>query len=377
MEQIKWYSLQNILKHNTPYYFIIGQRSNGKTYSALQYAVKRYLEKGERSVYVRRWDTDIKGIRATRIAMQVDEVYNGLQTGEKKYDGCVFYRGAWYFYKNKTIKHRNGTEDVRQEKEEKPFMFAIALNNMEHDKGGNMNTEESNITTMIFDEAVTRMRYLPDELSIFMDTVSTIKRRKENLKIFLLANTVSKYCPYFKFFDIEFTPGMQAGEIKENKTHTVTVERTEDNATNTLDKYYQFDNKTVGMITHGKWEIAEYPKITTKWNREDIIFHIFLYFDGKKLHGEVINKNGNCFLFWYPKYDDFKDPNKDIIYSDLPDYRRNWYATIIQPTDEISRFVAGLFKTGKVFYSDNDTGELLRNYIINNVMSTSAKYRSM
>lgn len=374
---MKWYTLENILKHDTPYYFIIGQRSNGKTYSALKYAVENYLNKEERAVYVRRWDTDLKGIRATRVAMQVEEILNDLQLPEKKYDGCVFSKGAWYFYKNKTVRHRNGTEDTKQVKEASPFMFAMALNNMEHDKGGNMNTDEANITTMIFDEAVTRMRYLPDELSVFTDTVSTIKRRKNNLKIFLLANTVSKYCPYFKYFGIEFTPNMKQGDIKENKNKTVTVERTEDNAERVEDKYFQFDNKTVGMITHGKWEIADYPKITTTWKRSDVLMDLFVLFDNKYMHGELINKEGNVFLFFYPKYDGIHDENNDIVFSDVPDYRRNWYQSLIKPRDDISKLVAKTFADGKVFYSDNDTGELLRNFVIQNVMSVSAKYRSM
>lgn len=374
---MKWYTLDKILKHNTPYYFIIGQRSNGKTYSALKYAIENYINNGERAVYVRRWDTDLKGIRATRVAMQVEEILGKMQLPEKKYDGCMFSKGAWYFYKNKTVRHRNGTEDTKQVKEEKPFMFAMALNNMEHDKGGNMNTDEANITTMIFDEAVTRMRYLPDELSIFTDTVSTIKRRKNNLKIFLLANTVSKYCPYFKYFGIEFTPNMKQGDIRENKNKTVTVERTEDNAEQVEDKYFQFDNKTVGMITHGKWEIADYPKITTKWKRSDVLMDLFVFFDNQYMHGELVNKEGNIFLFFYPKYDLIHDENKDIVFSDVPDYRRNWYQSLIKPRDDISKLVAKTFADGKVFYSDNDTGELLRNFVIQNVLSVSAKYRSM
>lgn len=372
----KWYDGKNILKHAGPYYFIIGERSNGKTYFALREALLDYINNGHRSVYVRRWDTDLKGARAKRVALQIAEVMKNEKV--KKYTGCMFYQGSWYLTTDRVIKHKDGSEEHIPKKEDMPFMFSMAMNNMEHDKGGNMNTSISSINTIIFDEIVTRQRYLPDEASMFFDTISTIKRRKTGIRVFLLANTVSKFCPYFKLFGIEFTPKMKAGEIRENDKGNVVVERTEDNVDHSVkDPYFDFDNKTVGMITHGKWEIAEYPKITTKWSRKDVMQDVFLIYDGHYLHGEVVSVDGNPFLFWYPLKGKIHDENTEMIYSDKPDYRRNWYQSITRPVDDVSKFIAHLFSIGKVFYSDNDTGEILRNYIIQNVISVEAKYRSM
>lgn len=372
---MKYYSISEIMRRDSLYYFIFGKRSNGKTYSALQYGLNRYLDKGERTAYVRRWDTDIKAARAKRIAKEVSEILHNDKN--KKYSGCEYYQGAFYLTKDKKIKHKDGSVEHTDVKEKEPFMFAIALNNMEHEKGGNINADDSNITTIIFDEMITRMRYLPDEVSMFFDTVSTIRRNRNDVKVIMLANTVSKYCPYFKALNIEFAPSMEIGQIRANKKGTVVVERTEDNAEGTDDPYYDFDNKTVGMITHGKWEVAEYPKITTTWTRKEVMQDVFLYFDGKWLHGEIVNKNANPFIFWYPKYDDIKNPDSDTIFSDVPDYRRNWHDSFLRATDPQGKLIAYLFSQGKVFYSDNDTGEILRNYIIQNTVSTQAKYRNI
>lgn len=374
VEAAKWYSLDNILKHDTPYYFILGQRSNGKTYSLLKYALLKYLNKGERAVYVRRYDTDINRARARRVALQIEEVMHNEKITQ--YDGCVYSSDGWYLTKNKVVKHRDGSTELKAEREAMPFLFSLAMNNMEHDKGGNMNTNESNITTIIFDEIVTRMRYLPDEVSLFFDTVSTIKRRKTNLKIFMLANTVSKFCPYFETLEISFTPLMKQNTIKENAKGNVTVERTEDNAGDDVDMYFDFDNKTIGMITHGKWEIAEYPKIGTKWERKEVMLDIFLKYNGQIIHGDVVSKDGNPFIFFYPKYDNIHDESKDIIYSDKEDYRRNWHKSLLRGDDDYSKYITQILTAGKVFYSDNDTGEILRNFIIQNYESISARYRN-
>jgi phage terminase large subunit len=38
---------------------IIGQRSNGKTYSVMKHIIENYLTKGERAAYIRRYEEDI------------------------------------------------------------------------------------------------------------------------------------------------------------------------------------------------------------------------------------------------------------------------------------------------------------------------------
>ena len=62
MTKIKYYDVETIVKKipDAHYYVIIGERSNGKTYSILKYCLKEYFEKGSEFVYIRRFDEDIK-----------------------------------------------------------------------------------------------------------------------------------------------------------------------------------------------------------------------------------------------------------------------------------------------------------------------------
>ena len=72
---MKYYSLTNILKKNCRYNMIFGERSNGKTYSVLDYAVQKYFKTGKQLAVIRRWREDFRGKRGA--AYFDNLVYNG------------------------------------------------------------------------------------------------------------------------------------------------------------------------------------------------------------------------------------------------------------------------------------------------------------
>ena len=59
-EKSQYYDIGPIDATNAVYRMIIGQRSNGKTYSVCRHMVEDYFKKGNRSAYIRRWDEDIQ-----------------------------------------------------------------------------------------------------------------------------------------------------------------------------------------------------------------------------------------------------------------------------------------------------------------------------
>ena len=73
-ETQKYYSLDRILSKNACYNIIFGERSNGKTYSVLKYAVKHYFETGGQFAIVRRWKEDITGRRASDIFTSINQL---------------------------------------------------------------------------------------------------------------------------------------------------------------------------------------------------------------------------------------------------------------------------------------------------------------
>ena len=70
---------------------------------------------------------------------------------------------------------------------------------------------------------------------------------------------------------------------------------------------------------------------------------------------EFVNENTNNIF----KYEDF-----DIIFSPEYDPRPNWRRKITKPTSDLERKLLAYFVKDKVFYQDNEVGEIVRNYLI-------------
>lgn len=364
-----FYKLDNLLAKcpDCQYYMVIGGRSHGKTYSALLHILEQYVKHGERAAIIRRYYEDFKGKRSLFLWQSLIE--NGeitrLTNGEWEY---IYYEsGAWYLAKNEL----HGKSVIRV-KQEFPFCFAYVLTQMEHDKGARYT---STVTTIIFDEFMSRQGYLPDEFTIFSNVVSTIKGMRTNVKIFLLGNTVNKYCPYFQQMGLKHVKEMKPGEITvykfpvlNGKETRVAVEYTNMLRDGEItDEFFGFDNPKLKMITSGVWEFAVYPRLPVKPKPQEILFTFFIRFDGELFQCEVINadtENGVLnFLYIHRKTTPLKNPDTDLIYDTDYSAKPNFRRRITCPLSQAEKRIYDYFRMEKVFYQDNATGETIRNYL--------------
>ena len=92
---------------------------------------------------------------------------------------------------------------------ETPFAFGFAITSQEHDKS----TSYPNVRTILYDEFLTRNAYIPDEFVLFCNVLSTVIRQRDDVKIFMLGNTVNKYCPYFKEMGLNNITKQKQGTI--------------------------------------------------------------------------------------------------------------------------------------------------------------------
>lgn len=356
MAKEKYYRLNKILKCNAQYNVIFGERSSGKTFAVLEYGIKKYVENGEQLAIVRRWDEDFKGKRGQTMfnALVSAGVVSDLTGGG--WTDVYYFSSRWYLCKYE----ENGNRIT----DETPFCYGFSLTAMEHDKS----TSYPMITTILFDEFLTRTVYIPDEFILFTNVISTIVRHRDNVKIFMLGNTVNKYCPYFAEMGLKHIKDMKPGDIDIYQYGAgklkVAVEYTQPNKQGKQsDVYFAFDNPKLKMITSGSWEIDIYPHCPCKYKPKNILFTFFIVFDGSILQCEVVLVNRQLFTFIHPKTTELKDTDKDIIYSLEYDPRPNWRRNILKPHDELGLKIAQLFKSEKIFYADNETGEIVRNYL--------------
>lgn len=365
MSKIKYYSLKKIQSKHCQYNMVIGERSNGKTYAALDMILSLYCKTGKQGAYIRRWKDDLIGAR-TR-TMYTAHVQNGLVS---KYTGgewsdIVYYSRAWY------LARKNGD---KMERSEEPFCYGFALNDMEHDKS----TSYPNVTTIVFDEFLSRRGYLTDEFVVFMNVLSTIIRYRDNVVIYMLANTVNKTSPYFREMGLTHIDKMTPGTIDVYQYGTsnlkVAVEYCGEaiHQSKPSDVYFAFNNPRLKMITgsaSGAWEIGLYPHKPAKFKDRDIRFMFFIKFDGKILQCEIVRKRDGKrkydFMFVHLKTTDIKHPDTDLIFDTESNPLWNYSLKINQGMHKakIVTKILSYFNNEKIFFSDNETGEILRNYI--------------
>lgn len=367
---IKYYSLDNILKKNTHYKVIFGKRSNGKTYAVLNRMLKLYFEKGIEGAYIRRNREDITGKNGQTLFANL--VNDGLIEKYSKgvWTDVYYYGRRWFFcrYDEDEKGNRVRTTDAV------PFCYGFALSGYEHDKS----TSYPKVGTICFDEFLTRTYYLPDEFVILMNCISTIARNRTDVEIYMLGNTVNKYCPYFAEMGLTNVKNMQPGSIDVYQYGEsglkVAVEYTEPmtGSTGKDNVLFAFNNPKLQMITTGSWEIDIYPHLPYKYIDNDIIYTYFIEFDGEKLQCEILRggidkdtgeRVNACITYIHRKTTDFKHPDKDVIFSPSISPLPNHYTHLTRPIDKRTQKIAEWYKRNKIFYQDNETGEIVNNYL--------------
>lgn len=362
-EVMKYYSLTNILKCGADYNFIIGERSNGKTYAVLEHNLKDYCEHGHQMGLIRRYAEDFTGARGQQMFAALIE--NGLVTKytNGEWTSITYYASRWYL-----SKYDEKLDKVIKKAE--PFCYGFYLSGVEHDKS----TSYPRIKNILFDECLTRERYLNDEFILFTNTLSTIIRERDSVKIFMLGNTVNKYSPYFKEMGLLNVPNMKQGAIDvysfgEDSALKVAVEYCKNNAKGKKsNKYFAFNNPKLKMITSGAWELALYPHLPIKYKNHNVRFTYFIDFEGQLLRCDIINviDNGKRLYFTYitRKTTEFKNKKGDIIYTKDYNPQVEYRRKLTKPIYDIDKKLYTFFVNDKVFYQDNEVGEIVRNYLM-------------
>lgn len=370
MSKIQYWSPTKILELGADYNVIYGLRSNGKTTGVEGYAITEYINSGYKNqlAIIRRWEEDYKGKNGT-------QMFDGINTngwyddkgklhtikGDTKgiYNMIMYYSQRWYFAKMDD----NGKIDY---KSEEPFAIGFSITSEEHYKS----TAYPNITNIMFDEFITRSYYLPDEFIKFQNLLSTIIRLRTNVKIFMLGNTINKYCTYFTEMGLTNIKKQQPNTIDiysyGDSDLKVAVEYSDFKGKKESNKYFAFNNPKLQMITNGNWEMSIYPHLPVKYDKSEIKYIYFINFNEELLQCEIINskKNNTIFTYIHRKTTPIKEDNTNIIFQCEVNEQKHYRRKITKPFDKVGDKIYYFYKTDKVFYQDNEVGEIVRNYIM-------------
>ena len=276
MKKSIYWNIQKILNTKSDFNLVIGQRGNGKTFGVLKYFLQVYKKTKKRFCYVRRWEEDIKAHKMellfTPFRSVIDELF-----GEQY---SIIYKNHKFLLVNE-----NGTcVDV--------LGYVLSVSASSHTKS----VAYVNVANILYDEFI-KMAGEPelrDEQSRFDNILSTIIRGDNvNVKVWLLANTVSKYTPFFLRF------GIDINKLKQGDIFTKDIKLDDGQILKIAIEYCAF-NKDASekiskytsnvMIKSGEWEIPEtdeIPSVPGSVIREQLLFTIY---------SAEVNVTIGCFL---------------------------------------------------------------------------------
>lgn len=357
-----FYNLKPILDKDPDICVIWGQRSNGKTYQCLKYALENYKKTGRTFVYVRRWAEDIvvKSMTKLMSPLPVEEIF-----GKNK--SIRFFRGAFLLY-----------DDEDMELEPQTLGWAVALNQVAHTKSQTFDKAQ----IVILDEflQLKSERVLRDEFDAWEQTLSTILRTTQDAKIFIVGNSIGKYSPYFSPYGID-PNAITQGEIKEIMLNNEVGEPTKVCAEwcKYNPKIGQRTSKYVRgskMAKTGEWEIQDVANIPHTDNEEayeqllcsmfdpvmSINLGIFVRYarwytlelvDG--LYEETPHEREFLVIRQTPKKSSYYHLTnvKDLTYSSWNDLPLMWKSI----ADKIGIDINTELKMGRVYCEDSFTGD--------------------
>lgn len=350
----QYYDIRPLMNKGATYSMVFGKRSNGKTHSALEYALEQWKKDGSTTAYIRRWKEDVTGARASQLMADFNNM-DKVKKITKVYDGITYYNRIQYFCKF----DENGKADRQI-----PFMYMFSLSDMEHDKS----TQYPTVGTVIFDEFISRGGYFPDEFIAFTNVLSTIIRDRADVRIIMLGNTINKFCPYFKEMGITRVNKMKQGTIDVytygESDLSVAVEYCGDNTTeDSNNHYFAFENPKLKMITKGEWELPIFPHTTERIVGSKILYSYFIEFNDRLFQADIVNGDSGVFTHIHEKTTPIKNPNNDLIFSLDTKEGLNYYTNILKPNNKIRQKIASFFASGKVFYSNNEVGNYIQGYL--------------
>lgn len=359
MAKNPYYSYTKIDKIKATYNLIIGQRSNGKTYGACRKALETYLKTGKPSVYVRRMEEMIR-------PMNIEGLFNPhieyiKEATENKYNSVVYRLHKFYLAR---YDEDDKGRFIKTAQDMKPFCLAYAISTAETTKG----TDPGEVAAVYFDEFITRQFYLANEFIKFQNLLSSIIRDRPNVKIYMLANTVSKHCPYFRDMGLYRIQQQEQGtidvyELGKSGTKIAVEYCSPSKATQKVSKYFCFDNPQLDMITKGSWEIAMYRHAPESLSKYKIFFSFFVIFDGKTVQGDIYNYIGYPLIFFHPKTTPIKNPESTVIYSeDQSDGNPLHQMDLRVAPTRAQKLIFDLCRNRKTFFADNETGEIIASW---------------
>lgn len=349
-QKLKYYNKKPILALNAEYNIIMGERSNGKTYAALETGIEDFLRGEGFMVYVRRYADEVKAgnIKMLFSPFDIEKMSKG-KYNKISFRGNQFDIGSYDEEKKKWI-----TKET--------LCHVVSINTWENSKGA----DRGICRNVVFDEFMTRRFYLTNEFTLFQNVISSFIRDRGNARIWLIGNTVNFYSPYFEEFELENVKEMKPGDLNcytfDNGTKIAVEYCQSVGEEKSSAKYFNFNSKKPNMITTGKWEIPDYPHYIKSIDfKRNVKVRFYVIFDGDVLCLNIVTKPNEAFVYVHLQTKEI-DLDNELTFSTEYSGDPRHCTTFRQGTTNAHKILNQLISINRIFYSTNKVGEIFNNY---------------
>lgn len=368
-KNIEHYSIDKIKSLNADINLIYGERSNGKSYQvkhviALDTFINSYNKLSKESLLtesvnelkrfflLRRFEVEIKSNFVQKYFADVDikRITNGEYTTIDVYRKEIFLANI----DEKTRKIRRG----------------VKIGYV-----GSLSTEQNyamqsylDVYNIIFEEFMVRNSpYLHNEPDKLMNFYSTIDRKRNIVKLWLVGNTISRVCPYLNDWGLmDLVKKQKQGDISLLKVPTGDFMEDGTSIDKTIAVEYCKSSgrssyvigKHANMLNKGEWQSDPQPNLKKSYNEYKKLFMIGFQYQSFKFLGELLKDKETKEVVWFIKpYDDeWKD--NILIFSDIVNQKKNYQRNIYDVTINSSKLqnVLNSFRESNIFYANDLVG---------------------
>ena len=337
---MQYYSVENILKYKCTYNLLLGQRSNGKSYSVKKECVKEaFLGMGD-LIYLRRWKLELKQDDVVDYFRDcpIEEISGG------QFNYIDVYRGRIYL----ANMAENG-EITRGRIIGRTADLAGAT----HLKSVIQRGQYKNI---IFEEFCTDSGYFgggrePNKLMQFVATVFGVQYTG---RVWLIGNTVSRYNPYFFCWSLKSLQKMRPGDIDvyryQDGDSEVSIAVEFCSSLQVANNMFIGDAKA--NITTGVWETTSQPLVPEDFGKFKVIYKMAIEYQDFRFILKVIKNAAKELLILCvnDQQEKAKRTVSDKICGDP------MTTTKLIPLTRGDELVLSLIRRGKLVYANNLTG---------------------
>lgn len=332
-------SSKKVASIDADYVLLLGERANGKSFAIKSLILKECYENVREFIYLRRFDLDIKDSVAVNYFadVPVTEITNGVYS-------CIdVFRKGIYF--------ANINDETGKIERGRKIGYCHALSGAEHYKS----LAFPKVDFIDFEEFISvDGHYLFNEPDKLQHYVSTIFRHKKG-KVYLVGNTISRICPYYREWGLEY--GLKRQKQGEIKYYLIDQTKIAVYLTDSLNyNSGMFFGNIANNITKGDYETMRLPHLPKPKFRYKSLYQLVLEYNEFKFLCELLQDNeqsNNITWFVQPKTSEIQKKTRVISnqYNIDPYYIMNFKGLTSNEMQIIS-----LLLNDQVCYSDNLTG---------------------